>query len=103
MKYIQKFENNDYLSQLAKEKKLREDFLKSKDDEIENLRKNNSGNYLPELIKDKKVREGSNTIKDRKEIVNKVLDFLVNDLNKKPGFESFKEELISFLNEFPKE
>jgi uncharacterized FlgJ-related protein len=41
--------------------------------------------------------------RDRKEIVQKVIDSLVKDQNNHPGYQSFREELEDFLNTFPKE
>jgi hypothetical protein len=104
MKHLQKFEDLDYKSKLAAETKLRQDFEKSEDEKIEQRRKETSGRYLPELEAGSKKRQLSSQEEDeRKEIVQKVIDGLVADLNNNPGYQSFKEELLTFLGEFPKE
>ena len=52
---------------------------------------------------DRKQRKNSDTVSDRKEIVQSVIDCLVKDQNNHPGYQSFREELEDFLNTFPKE
>jgi hypothetical protein len=89
---------------LAAQTKARQDFEKSEEERIEQKRKELSGKYLPEIETDmKKRRIGSSVEGERREIVQKVIDGLVADLNNDPGYQSFKEELLAFLSEFPKE
>lgn len=104
MKHLQKFEELEYQDKLAAETKLRQDFEKAEEERIEQKRKEISGKYLPELEADAKKRQLSSKEEDeRREIVQRVIDGLVADLNNNPGYQSFKEELLAFLDEFPKE
>jgi hypothetical protein len=103
MKHLQKFEDLDYKSKLAAETKLRQDFEKSEDEKIEQRRKETSDKYLSELEANNKKRQSSQEEDERRDIVQKVIDGLVADLNNNPGYQSFKEELLTFLGEFPKE
>jgi hypothetical protein len=97
MKHLRKFEDADYMDMLASQKKNREDFEKSEEERIEQLRKQNR-----KILKDGNPRISDVEI-ERKEIIQKVVDGLLADLSNNPGYQSFKEELLSFLDEFPKE
>jgi len=104
MKHLQKFEELEYKDKLAAETKLRQDYERDEEERIEQKRKEISGKYLPKVEDDvRKSQLSSNIEFERKEIVQKVIDGLVADLNNNPGFQSFKEELLAFLGEFPKE
>lgn len=98
MKHLRKFEDADYMDMLASQKKSREDFEKSEEERIEQLRKQTTR----KILKDDNPRISDVEI-ERKEIVQKVIDGLTADLNNNPGYQSFKEELLAFLDEFPKE
>jgi len=104
MKHLRKFEELEYKDVLAAQANARQDFEKAEDERIEQRRKETSGKYLPELQAqtDKRI-SSSKTELERKEIVQKVVDGLLKDLNSDPGYQSFKEELLIFLGEFPKE
>jgi len=104
MKHLRKFEELEYKDMLASQTKARQDFEKAEDEKIEQRRKEASGKYLPELEGDTKKRQlSSQEENERRDIVQKVIDGLVADLNNNPGYQSFKEELLAFLGEFPKE
>lgn len=98
MKHLKKFEDADYMDMLASQKRSREDFDKSEEERIEQLRKQN----VRKSLKDENPRISDVEI-ERKEIIQKVIDGLTSDLNNNPGYQSFKEELLAFLDEFPKE
>jgi uncharacterized protein with gpF-like domain len=102
MRHLRKFEDIDYKDKLASEMKARQEFEKSEEERIEKLRKDNSNKYRSEFESSKK-RHSSDVEMERTRIVQKVIDGLVADLNNNPGYQSFKEELLSFLDEFPKE
>ena len=71
---------------------------------MKHLRKFEDADYMDMLASQKKSRENLENIEiERKEIVQKVIDGLIADLNNNPGYQSFKEELLAFLDEFPKE
>jgi len=94
----------DYLDSLKADKKNKADYEESKEKQIEDLRKKTTGKHLPKLVSDKIERESSDLmVGDRKQIVDRVIDGLVKDGNNNPGYQSFKEELLAFLDEFPKE
>ena len=104
MKHLRKFEELEYKDMLAAQTKARQDFEKSEEERIEQKRKEMSGKFLPEIESDIKKRKLSTQEgNERREIVQKVIDGLVADLNNNPGYQSFKEELLAFLGEFPKE
>lgn len=104
MKHLRKFEELEYKDILASQTKSRQDFEKVEDDKIEKRKKENSDKYSSELESDAKERIlTSKEENERKDIIQKVVDGLVADLNNNPGYQSFKEELLSFLGEFPKE
>jgi len=104
MKHLRKFEELEYRDMLAAQTKARQDFEKSEEERIEKKRKEISGKYLGELEAESKKRKIESSIEsERREIVQKVIDGLVADLNNNPGYQSFKEELLAFLSEFPKE
>lgn len=109
MKHIRTFEDLDYRGQIEAENNLRREIDKDRNEQIERIRKETSGKYLPKLIADKNKRDeefdisGPGAVQSRKVIVDKVITGLTNDLNRVPGYQSFREELLSFLNEFPKE
>mgnify|MGYP003334618531 CR=1 FL=1 len=104
MKHLRKFEELEYKDMLAAQTKARQDFEKSEQEKIEQRRKETQGKYLPELEAETKKRVSSDKAEEeRREIVQKVIDGLVKDLNNHAGYQSFKEELLAFLNEFPKE
>jgi hypothetical protein len=104
MKHIKRFESLDFKSKLEMEKKLKDKFEKDSDFRKEDLRKELSGKHLPNIQKENDERDKEFFyVKERREITQRVIDGLVNDLNNKPGWLSFKEELLSFLDEFPKE
>jgi len=104
MKHLRKFEELEYKDMLAAQTKARQDFEKAEEERIEQKRKETQGKYLPELEAETKKRITTDKTEDeRREIVQKVIDGLVKDLNNNPGYQSFKEELLAFLNEFPKE
>lgn len=105
MKHLKKFnEELDYLSRLKKDKQLDTEFSAAREQEIEDLRLKTTGNHLPTILKDKSKRETTSTEEvERKELTQKVIDGLVAQFNNKPGYDSFKEELVAFLEGFPKE
>lgn len=104
MKHIRKFEDLTYLDTLKGEKELRDKFSKSEEDRIDRTRSEVTGKHLDKLANDsKRDRTISKEEEERKEIVQRVIDGLTGDLNKNPGYMSFKEELLAFLDEFPKE
>lgn len=109
MKHLKTFEDLDYRGQIEAENKFRRSREELRDNQIEQRRKETTGKYLPELMADKKKRDeefdktGPGAIYNRKVIVDKVVTGLMNDLNKVPGYQSFREELLAFLDEFPKE
>lgn len=104
MRHLRKFEELEYKDMLVSQNKARQDFEKAEDEKIEQRRKETSGKYLQELEGDTKKRKLSSQEEDeRRDIVQKVIDGLVADLNNNPGYQSFKEELLAFLGEFPKE
>ena len=104
MKHLRKFEELEYKDMLAAQTTARQDFEKAEEERIEQKRKETSGKYLPELQAQSDKRISSDKIElERREIVQKVIDGLVKDLNNDPGYQSFKEELLAFLGEFPKE
>ena len=104
MKHLRKFEEIEYRDMLAAQTKARQDFEKAEEEGIEQRRKKTSGKYLPELEVDARKRLSTSKEEDeRRVIVQKVIDGLVADLNNNTGYQSFKEELLTFLGEFPKE
>ncbi len=104
MKHLRKFEELEYKDMLAAQTKARKDFEKAEEERIEQKRKETQGKYLPELEAETNKRiAGDKTEEERREIVQKVIDGLVKDLNNNAGYQSFKEELLAFLAEFPKE
>ena len=103
MKHLRKW-NEDYLSKLKGEKQLSKDFERGDEERIASARSEHSGKHLPKLKSDKENREGTSSKEtEKKEIVQKVIDGLTAQLNNKPGYASFKQELLTFLGEFPKE
>jgi hypothetical protein len=102
MKQIKKFEDFDFKDKLAAEMKARQEFEKEESERIEKNRKDMSDKYRSEFETSSKKRHSSVEM-ERTRIVQKVIDGLVADLNNTPGYQSFKEELLSFLDEFPKE
>lgn len=93
MKHIRKFEDVDFLSKLKSDKKNREDFeLEIDKRNTEKLNKSVRPERKEDIVE-----------KERKEIVQRVIDGLLRDLKNDSGFRSFKEELVMFLDEFPKE
>ncbi len=101
MKYIKTFEDLDHLSFLKAEKDLRDQAGQARESEVEKRRNQMSGKHLDTLKvqgNDKDV-----VVKERQEIIQRVIDGLTSQLNKNAGFQSFKEELLVFLDEFPKE
>jgi hypothetical protein len=104
MKHIKKFENLDFKSKLEIEKKIKDEFEKASQERTEEIRSNLSGKHLPKIqIENEEKDKQFFVTKERREITQRVIDGLVNDLNNKPGWLSFKEELLAFLDEFPKE
>ena len=104
MKHLRKFEEIEYRDMLAAQTKARQDFEKAEEEGIEQRRKEASDKYSQELEGDTKKRRLSSQEEDeRRDIVQKVIDGLVADLNNNTGYQSFKEELLTFLGEFPKE
>jgi len=103
MKHLRKFENSDYREMQAAQFRARQDFEKAEDERIEKKRKELSDKYNIEKREEEIKRKSVDPERERREIVHRVTDLLVKDLNKKVGYESFKEELLSFLDEFPKE
>lgn len=104
MKHLRKFEDADYRDKLASEYKARQDFEKAEEERMEQRRKELADKYADEMAEEKRKRTSQgDPVTERREIVHKVTDFLVKQLNNEPGYESFKEELLAFLNEFPKE
>lgn len=49
------------------------------------------------------TRHSEHSEKDDEDLLQKVKDGLEMDIERNPGYRSFKEELLGFLNEFPKE
>jgi hypothetical protein len=104
MKHLRKFEDLDYKDKLAAETKLRQDFEKSEEEETERKRGELGGKFLPEIQKDSQKRKSSELEEEeRGVIIQRVIDGLKFDMRNNPGYQSFKEELLAFLDEFPKE
>jgi len=104
MKHLKKFEDLSHLDLLAQENELRKNREDLHRQGLETASKSKQGQHLPKLASDKIAREVSNAkVEDRKQIVDRVIDGLVKDGNNNPGYQSFKEELLAFLDEFPKE
>lgn len=109
MNHLKKYEELDYRGQIEAENNLRRTIEDENTKNIEKKREEMNGKYLPQLLDDKKKRDdefnttGPGAVYSRKMIIDKVVDGLMKDLNKAPGYQSFREELLDFLNEFPKE
>ena len=104
MKHLRKFEDLDHLDFLAAEKDLRDRKDNSHIDKLNKLSASTAGKHLPKLASDKAGRESSDVmVADRKQIVDRVIEGLRNDSMNNPGYQSFKDELLAFLDEFPKE
>lgn len=103
MKHLRKFEDLDYKDMLVAQSKSKQEYEKSQEEEIEKRRRE-GGKYLPELQEETKKRKSSELEEEeRNEIIQKVIDGLTADMRNNPGYQSFKEELLAFLDEFPKE
>jgi len=104
MKHLKKFEDLSHLDLIAQENEIRNKREELHRQELETASKSKQGQYLSKLAADKNTREiGNAMVDDRKKIVDRVIDGLVKDGNNNPGYQSFKEELLAFLDEFPKE
>ncbi len=104
MKHLRKFEELDYKAKLAAETKIRQDYERSEEERVSKKRSETEGKYLSQLKDEKVARESDDkSTSDRKAIIQKVIDGIVKDQNNDPGYQTFKEELLIFLSEFPKE
>ena len=104
MKHLKKFEDKSHLDFISQENEIRrhrEDLHRNK---LEDASKEKQGKYLPKLASEKSERENINSmVEDRKQIVDRVIEGLRKDSINHPGYQSFKDELLSLLSEFPKE
>lgn len=103
MKHLQKFEEVSHLDRLKKEKELRDSFEDETFRQKEEESRKRSGKFLPNLQDEARRPKAIDIELERKEILQMVTDGLLADLNMDPGYRSFKEELLDFLKEFPKE
>jgi hypothetical protein len=97
MKHIKKFnEDLDYLQSLEIQRKAREEFEKSKDEEVENLR--GKSGHLDTLYKQSKQEKNIDIIiEERRILVQKVIDGI---LESERGKSDFKDNLIVLLNKY---
>lgn len=104
MKHLKKFEDIDYKELLAQQAKLRQELDKSKQEEVERLRKEMGGKRLSELSAEaEKSKHKSEALRDRQELTHLVIQSLIYSEMNKNGFENFKNDLKEFLNNYPLE
>jgi hypothetical protein len=104
MKHIKKFEEIDYKELLAQQSRLRQELEKSKQEEMDRIRKEMTGKRLSELSAEaEKSRKKEDAIKERQELTHLVIQAIIYSEQNKDGFDNFKKDLKELLNQYPLE
>lgn len=104
MRHLRKFEEIDYKELLAQQTKLRQELERSKQEEMERIRKEMTGKRLSELSAEaEKSRKKEDTLKERQELTHLVIQSIIYSEQNKDGFDNFKEDLKKLLNQYPLE
>lgn len=102
MKHLKKFEDLDYKELLAQQAKLRQELEKSKQEEMERMRKEMSGKRLSELSAEaERSRKKEDTFKERQELTHLVVQSIIFSEQNKEGFDNFKNDLKELLDKYP--